>query len=105
MNTKKYSIRKLPRPLRNKYFILFILFLFWIILLDDYNLITQNKIKKKVTDLKNQKAFYINEIKQDSSELSNLRSDSNTQEKFAREKFLMKKDNEDIFIIRKKIND
>ena len=63
MNTKKYSIRKLPRPLRNKYFILFILFLFWIILLDDYNLITQNKIKKKVTDLKNQKAFYINEIK------------------------------------------
>ncbi len=105
MNTKKYSIRKLPRPLRNKYFILFILFLFWIILLDDYNLITQNKIKKKVTDLKNQKAFYINEIKQDSSELSNLRSDSNTQEKFAREKFLMRKDNEDIFIIRKKIND
>tara|TARA_B100001142_G_scaffold284382_1_gene298000 strand:+ start:193 stop:501 length:309 start_codon:yes stop_codon:yes gene_type:complete len=102
MNTKKYSIRKLPRPLRNKYFILFILFLFWIILLDDYNLITQNKIKKKVTDLKNQKAFYINEIKQDSSELSNLRSDSNTQEKFAREKFLMRKDNEDIFIIRKK---
>ena len=62
----------------------------------------QNKIKKKVTDLKNQKAFYINEIKQDSSELSNLRSDSNTQEKFAREKFLMRKDNEDIFIIRKK---
>ena len=105
MNTKKYSIRKLPRPLRNKYFILFILFLFWIILLDDYNLITQNKIKKKVTDLKNQKAFYINEIKQDSSELSNLRSDSKTQEKFAREKFLMRKDNEDIFIIRKKIND
>ena len=102
MNTKKYSIRKLPRPLRNKYFILFILFLFWIILLDDYNLITQNNIKKKVTDLKNQKAFYINEIKQDSSELSNLRSDSNTQEKFAREKFLMRKDNEDIFIIRKK---
>jgi len=105
MNTKKYSIRKLPRPLRNKYFILFILFLFWIILLDDYNLITQNKIKKKVTDLKNQKAFYINEIKQDSSELSNLRSDSKTQEKFAREKFLMRKDNEDVFIIRKKIND
>lgn len=102
MNTKKYSIRKLPRPLRNKYFILFILFLFWIILLDDYNLIMQNNIKKKVNDLKNQKAFYINEIKKDSSELSNLRNDSNTQEKFAREKFLMRKDNEDIFIIRKK---
>ena len=95
-------INALPKPLRNKYLIVFLLFIFWIIFLDDYNLINQNQMKSKVDDLKDQKEFYISEIKKDSTELSNLKNDSNKQEKFAREKFLMKKDNEDLFIIRKK---
>ena len=95
-------IKSLPKPLRNKYLIFFLLFIFWIIFLDDYNLINQNQMKSKVDDLKDQKEFYISEIKKDSTELSNLKNNSNKQEKFAREKFLMKKDNEDLFIIRKK---
>jgi len=93
-------INLLPRPLRNKYLILLLLFIFWIIFLDDYNLINQNKMKNNVDKLKEQKEFYISEIKSDSTELSNLKDDSEEQEKFAREKFLMKKDNEDVFIIR-----
>jgi cell division protein DivIC len=95
-------INDLPKPLRNKYLIFFLLFIFWIIFLDDYNLINQNQMRSKVDDLKDQKEFYITEIKKDSTELSNLKNDSSKQEKFAREKFLMKKDNEDLFIIRKK---
>ena len=95
-------IKDLPKPLRNKYLIFFLLFLFWIIFLDDYNLINQNQMKNKVDDLKDQKEFYITEIKKDSTELSSLKNDSSKQEKFAREKFLMKKDNEDLFIIREK---
>ena len=95
-------IKKLPKPLRNKYLIFFLLFIFWIIFLDDYNLINQNQMKSKVDDLENQKEFYITEIKKDSTELSNLKNDASKQEKFAREKFLMKKDNEDLFIIRRK---
>ena len=59
-------------------------------------------MKSKVDYLKDQKEFYITEIKKDSTELSNLKNDSSKQEKFAREKFLMKKDNEDLFIIREK---
>ena len=94
-------IKALPKPLRNKYLIFFILFIFWIIFLDDYSLINQNQMKSKVDDLKDQKEFYITEIKKDSTELSNLKNDSSKQEKFAREKFLMKKDDEDLFIIRK----
>jgi cell division protein DivIC len=98
-------INLLPKPLRNKYLILLLLFIFWIIFLDDYNLINQNKMKNNVDDLKEQKEFYISEIKSDSAELSNLKNDSEEQEKFAREKFLMKKDNEDIFIIRENEDD
>ena len=95
-------IKKLPKPLRNKYLILFLFFILWIIFLDDYNLINQRKIKNTVDDLKSQKEFYINEIKSDSTELYQLKNDPTKQEKFAREKFLMKKENEDIFIIREK---
>ena len=98
-------IKKLPKPLRNKYLILFLLFILWVIFIDDYNLINQSKIKNTVDDLKSQKEFYITEIKSDSTELHKLQNDPNEQEKFAREKFLMKKENEDIFIIREKENE
>ena len=93
-------INLLPKPLRNKYLILLLLFIFWIVFVDDYNLINQNKMKNNVDDLKEQKDFYLSGIKSDSTELYKLKNDSEEQEKFARERFLMKKDNEDVFIIR-----
>ena len=98
-------IKKLPKPLRNKYLILFLLFILWVVFIDDYNLINQSKIKNTVDDLKIQKEFYIKEIKSDSTELYKLQNDPPEQERFAREKFLMKKENEDIFIIREKENE
>ena len=98
-------IKKLPKPLRNKYLILFLLFILWVVFIDDYNLINQSKIKNTVDDLKSQKEFYISEIKSDSIELYKLQNDPAEQERFAREKFLMKKENEDIFIIREKENE
>ena len=101
MDKLRNIINLLPKPLRNKYLILLLLFIFWIIFLDDYNLINQNKIKNNIENLKKQKEFYLSEIKNDSAALSKLKNDSEEQERFAREKFLMKKDNEDIFIIRK----
>ncbi len=100
MDKIRNIITLLPKPLRNKYLVLLLLFILWIIFLDDYNLIHQKKIKNNVDELKELKDFYISEIKSDSAELSKLKNDSNEQERFAREKFLMKKDNEDIFIIR-----
>jgi len=95
----------IPKLLWNKYLIATLLFIFWITFLDDYNLINQNKIKNSVDELKAQKAFYISEIKRDSTELSKLKTDNKEQEKLAREKFLMKKENEDIFVIREKKNE
>jgi len=102
MEKVKNIINKIPKPLKNKYILTLILFIFWIVFLDDYNLINQNQMKDTVNELKVQKEFYMTEIKNDSTELSKLKNDTEEQEKFAREKFLMKKDNEDIFIIREK---
>ena len=98
-------IKKLPKTLKNKYLILFLLFILWVVFIDDYNLINQSKIKNTVDDLKIQKEFYISEIKSDSTELYKLQNDPAEQERFAREKFLMKKENEDIFIIRERENE
>ena len=95
-------LKKIPKPFKNKYIITIILFVIWILFLDDYNLVNQYKIKKKIETLKLQKSFYEYEIKKDSTELYNLKNNLEAQEKFAREKFLMKKDNEDVYIIRRK---
>ena len=102
MEKVKQIIESLPKPLRNKYVITSILFILWILFLDDYNLINQKKMQDKVDELVQQKEFYISEIKSDSTELSDLKNNPKQQEEFAREKFLMKKDNEDVFIIRNK---
>lgn len=53
----------------------------------------------ELKDVKRQRAFYLDEIKKDKKATDDLLSDSASLEKFAREKYLMKKDNEDIFLI------
>ena len=92
----------LPKKIKNKYIITILVFIIWIFFLDDYSLIKQRKIENQIKKLKTQKEYYINEIQKDSIELNNLKINPAEQEKFAREKFLMKKENEDIFIIKKK---
>ena len=100
MERVRLIINSLPKPLRNKYIVTIIIFIVWIIFFDDYNLIKQKKIQKQVDDLVKQKNFYSSERIKDSTELYNLKNNKEQQEKFARERFLMKKDNEEIFIIR-----
>ena len=101
MKNIKLWLKFIPKPLKNIYLLSTIFFIFWILLIDDYNLLKQRKIQKKIDELTEQKKFYISEIKKDSIELINLKTKKNKQEKFAREKFLMKKENEDLFIIRR----
>ena len=101
----KDILKKISSPIKNKYIAAIIFFIIWIFFLDDYNLINQQKTKKKAQQLKQKKDFYLSEIEKDSIELYKLQNDPEFQEKFAREKFLMKKENEDVFIIREKENE
>ena len=59
-----------------------------------------NKLYIEEKKLNEEKEFYINEIRKDSIELHKLTNDKKYQEKFARERYLMRKKNEDIFIIK-----
>ncbi len=101
----KNFINNIPKPFKNKYIITLVLFGFWVVFIDDYNLIEQYQLQKNIQNLQYQKAYYISEIKKDSIKLNQLQKNKKEQEKFAREKFLMKKDNEDVFIIRTKKNE
>ncbi|NML35745.1 septum formation initiator family protein [Chitinophaga sp. G-6-1-13] len=90
---------KLPRYVKNKFFITSLAFVIWIAFLDKTNLMYQYQFQSEVNKLEDQKEFFIKEIKQTREEQQELLSSPEKLEKFAREKYYMKKDNEDLFII------
>lgn len=91
--------QKIPPLLRNKYVITGLAFLLWLTFFDRNNFISQVNLGRTLTEQRQQRSFYLKEIKRDSTGLHELMSDTTLLEKFAREKYLMKKDNEDIYLI------
>jgi cell division protein DivIC len=90
---------RIPPFFRNKYVIVGFALLVWLIFFDRNNFIAQVKLGRTLNEQRQQRDFYNNEIKRDSTAIHDILTDSVTLEKFAREKYLMKKDNEDIFLI------
>ena len=66
---------------------------------DRNDLMSQYEYGSKVKKLQEEKEFYIRETEQVRKDLSELTTNRDRLEKFAREKYLMKKDNEHIYII------
>lgn len=60
---------------------------------------SQYEYKSQVNKLEEEKDFYIKETEQVKTDLEELTTDKEKLEKFAREKYLMKKDNEDVYVI------
>ena len=85
--------------IKNKYFITGVCFLVWIIFFDKYSLINQYEERNTLFGLRKEKHYYQEEIKNTRNELNELITDNKTLEKFAREKYLMKKENEDIWLV------
>ena len=98
----KEFYKKIPSVFRNKYFIVGFLFIIWIVFLDENNLVLLNQQQSNLE--KNQEIIdsLENEISEMEDKLERLNNDQKELEKFARENFLMKKENEDIIIIREK---
>lgn len=95
---KSLGLSVLPY-LKNKYILAFILFFFWLMFFDRYNVLSQLELGSQKKQLEKDKAYYKKEIIQVKKDLQELTTNEVTLEKFAREKYLMKRDNEDIFII------
>ena len=69
------------------------------IFLDDHNILFLRQNINKLKKFRVEDAYYKEKIFNDGQKLKELQTDSKNLEKFAREQFLMKKKNEDIFLV------
>ena len=79
-----------------------LVFLVWMTFFDRNDLITQYKQRSELWQIKQDKVYYLEEIQKNREMIEGLTTNSEQLERFAREKYLMKKDNEDVFVIVKK---
>ena len=75
-------------------FIVIMLFFF-----SDSNIKKRIESDREIRSLKNQIEFYRKKTEADKAKLHELQSDKDNLEKFARENYLMKKENEEVFVI------
>jgi len=92
-------LKKLPPAFRNFYIVTGLCFLVWMLFLDSNDLISRFKLGAKLRNLDREKAYYKEKIADVEKDRHELMTDRELLEKFAREKYLMKKETEDIFII------
>jgi cell division protein DivIC len=95
----KLPFQNIPSFLRNKYIVTFIVFFTWIIFFDQFNMIDRVQSLNAIHRLEKDKKYYIQKIIDDKKRLEELHTNKENLEKFAREQYLMKRDNEDIFVI------
>jgi cell division protein DivIC len=92
-------ITKLPKAFRNFYIVAVAIFFSWMLVLDANNLIARYELSSKLSSLENEKEYYQEKIKEVAKDHNALFGDRESIEKFAREKYLMKKESEDIFVV------
>ena len=85
--------------IRNKYLIATVAFAVWMLFFDRHDMATQYGYYSQLNGLKAEKTFYTTEIERISKAIHDLNTDPQEQQRVARERYQMKKDNEDIFVI------
>ena len=85
--------------MKSYYFLLGIVFLFWMLFIDNNDFLSQYKLTRQLKNFEQEKAYYTNKIEEVEKERQELLSNQVLLEKFAREKYLMKKKSEDIYVI------
>jgi len=93
-------LNHIPSWLKNKYLLTLVGFAVWMLFFDDRDLfVTVFKQRQELNDLRKSKQYYEQQITGTQKELDQLKINAFTIEKYAREKYLMKRDNEDLFVI------
>jgi cell division protein DivIC len=91
---------KIPSFIKNKYFIALLAVLTWLLFFDKNNFVQQWRMHRQLKELHQDKQYYLQEIDADSTSIRQLTDDPEAMERYARETYLMKKENEDIYIIK-----
>ena len=90
---------KILKLLKNKYFLTTISIVVWVLCFDKNDVLTQADLIKKLNKLEGERDYYVTEIQNNKNDINELKTNPESLEKFAREKYLMKKDNEDVFVL------
>ncbi|GAB7257469.1 septum formation initiator family protein [uncultured Polaribacter sp.] len=98
MSLKNIKENKAFKFLTNIFVLIFIPFLIWMLFFDENSYLVHRKFNQEIKDLESTISFYKLKIAEDKATIKKL-GDSLQLERFAREKYLMKKENEDIYII------
>ncbi len=83
----------------NKYVLIIGLFIVWMTFFDDASLYQHIRIDREIDELKEDRDFYKAKLEEVQTKLKKVEEDPESIEKIARERFYMKKDNEDIFVV------
>ena len=95
---KSYKDKSWFKFISNKYIWVLLFFSTWMIFLDNYSYFDHRILNKQIEELQDNKKYYQEEIKKDQENIKQLKNPEQT-EKYAREKYYMKKDSEDIYLI------
>tara|TARA_B100001996_G_scaffold31466_1_gene23860 strand:+ start:528 stop:830 length:303 start_codon:yes stop_codon:yes gene_type:complete len=91
-------IKLLLLKLKSPFILIGLLFILWMLFFDSNSYLNHNRLSNDINQLQKDKQHYKEEIKKDSIALEELSSPEGL-EKYAREKYHMKKENEEIFLI------
>ena len=92
-------LNQIPSWIRNKFFVSFAAFCVIVLFLDRNDFFTQYDRLKELRQLKQSREYYTTQIASERKELEALKNNPATVEKYAREKYLMKRDNEELFLV------
>ncbi len=95
---KKLRQKRWFRILGNKYVLILVIFTIWMIFFDTNSWFIHKELNDEIDKLEGNRAYFKQEIKSDRDQINKLK-DSEELERFAREEYYMKKENEELFII------
>ena len=95
---KSKSKNKWLKPFKNGFIITLVLFSVWMLFIDNNSWFIHHELNNEIESLEDEKEYYQKEIEKDNKAIKKL-STKNGLEKFAREEYYMKRENEEIFII------
>lgn len=98
MTLRDFRKNKIVRFISNKFVIILALFLVWMVFFDENSFLNHRELDKEIDNLEKSNEYYKEQIEQDKKIIDNL-NDPDSLEKYAREEYKMKKENEDIFLI------
>lgn len=96
--TNPYKNKPWFKFLSNKYVWVLLFFVSWMVFLDNYSYFDHRFLDNQINELEDNTTYYQEEIQKDEQQIKQLKNPEQI-EKYAREKYFMKKDSEDIYII------